>query len=141
MRNNNPFNIRKGSTRWTGALPANQQTDDMYVQFQSLDYGYRAAWKLLDSIRLRLLSKSPFTMGNVIREWIRTGSGKDPDEYIVRIMMMTGLKPNELLPQPSLDCYGKLHEFLAAMTCIECGINPADVNLDAIHKGYQMAFE
>ena len=141
LRNCNPLNIRKSSIRWTGALPTDQQTDEHYVQFKSLDYGYRAAWKMLDSIRLRLCSKLPFTMANVIREWIKLGSGKDPDEYIARIMIQTGIKPNELLPLPEQDCYGKLHEFLAAMTCLECGIEDSDVNRESIHAGHLLAFE
>ena len=137
----NPLNIRKSSIRWTGALPTEQQTDADYVQFESLDYGYRAAWKLLDSIRLRFCSRQPFTMANVVRELIKAGSGKDPDEYIVRIMIQTGIRPNELLPLPEQDCYGKLHEFLAAMTCLECGIKADDVNREAIHAGHILAFE
>ena len=101
LRNCNPLNIRKSSIRWTGALPTEKQTDELYVQFKSLDYGYRAAWK----------------------------------------MIQTGIKPNERLPLPDQDCYGKLHEFLAAMTCLECGIEDSDVNRESIHAGHLLAFE
>ena len=141
LRNNNPLNIRKGATRWTGALPASRQTDSLYVQFKTLDYGYRAAWKMLDSIRLRLGSKLPFTVVQIIREWAYAGEGKDPDQYIARLLLLTGLSPIEVLPPPSQDCYGQLHSLLAAMTCIECSIDEADVNQDAIHAGYILAFE
>ena len=42
IRNNNPLNIRHSSDRWEGARE--EQTDSAFVQFQTMAYGYRAAW-------------------------------------------------------------------------------------------------
>ena len=47
MRNNNPLNIRHSADHWQGA--AAEQQDKSFVQFESMAYGYRAAWKVLDS--------------------------------------------------------------------------------------------
>ena len=47
IRNNTPLNIRRSSDRWEGARI--EQTDPSFVQFESLAYGYRAAWKVLES--------------------------------------------------------------------------------------------
>ena len=43
LRNNNPLNIRKNSTKWQGLSAT--QTDKSFFQFTSMAYGYRAAFK------------------------------------------------------------------------------------------------
>ena len=45
IRNNNPLNIRRGKDQWKGMAEA--QNDRAFVQFKSLDYGWRAAFYLL----------------------------------------------------------------------------------------------
>ena len=47
IRNNNPLNIRRSATRWQGARE--EQKDKSFVQFKSMAYGYRAAWKILQT--------------------------------------------------------------------------------------------
>ena len=47
IRNNNPLNIRHSADRWQGAR--GEQKDKSFVQFKSMAYGYRAAWKTLQS--------------------------------------------------------------------------------------------
>ena len=47
QRNNNPLNIRRSSDKWEGARI--EQTDKSFVQFESMAYGNRAAWKVLES--------------------------------------------------------------------------------------------
>ena len=44
IRNNNPLNIRKGSS-WRGERPV--QTDPAFEEFISMEYGIRAALKLI----------------------------------------------------------------------------------------------
>ena len=44
IRNNNPLNIRHGS-KWQGLRP--EQTDKCFCQFVSMEYGLRAAFRLL----------------------------------------------------------------------------------------------
>ena len=48
IRNNNPLNIRHSADRWDGMRM--EQTDKSFVQFQSMAYGYRAAWKYWKAI-------------------------------------------------------------------------------------------
>ena len=44
LRNNNPLNIRRNNkTNWIGQC--NKQEDRSFVQFRSMPYGYRAAFK------------------------------------------------------------------------------------------------
>ena len=47
LRNNNPLNIRHSKDKWQGT--ATTQTDTAFVQLKSMAYGYRAAWKPLDT--------------------------------------------------------------------------------------------
>jgi hypothetical protein len=46
LRNNNPGNIQKSSTKYNGEIIPS--TDKTFKQFKSMDYGYRAMFKLLD---------------------------------------------------------------------------------------------
>ena len=43
FRNNNPLNIRRSKDQWKGLAEA--QTDRAFVQFKSLEYGWRAAFQ------------------------------------------------------------------------------------------------
>jgi len=47
VRNNNPANIRRGSTKWQGESAV--QTDAAFVQFITPEYGIRALSKVLDT--------------------------------------------------------------------------------------------
>ena len=52
IRNNNPLNIRHSVDQWQGA--SEEQKDKSFVQFKTMAYGYRAAWKTLQSYYDRL---------------------------------------------------------------------------------------
>ena len=68
LRNNNPLNIRRTAIRWIGARI--EQTDKSFVQFTSMAYGYRAAWKILQSYYERFCQQGkPFTVRNIISRW------------------------------------------------------------------------
>ena len=45
IRNNNPLNIRRSKDQWQGLRAV--QTDPSFCQFETLEYGWRAAFKLL----------------------------------------------------------------------------------------------
>ena len=47
IRNNNPLNIRHSADRWLGMRE--EQEDKSFVQFKSMAYGYRAAWRILQT--------------------------------------------------------------------------------------------
>ena len=79
IRNNNPLNIRRGASRWVGRREI--VTDKEFEEFTSMPFGYRAAWKLMDTYRI-----------------------------------------------------------LMAMTCVECGIRPDEVDKRSIEQGWTMAF-
>ena len=139
IRNNNPLNIRHSADRWEGARP--EQTDKSFVQFTTMEYGYRAAWKTLESYwkYFHRLPK-PFNVRNIISRWAPP-TENDTDAYIRTVLRLTSLGGNENLPQPSRGVdTERLVKLLAAMTTVECGIPYKDVDTEAIRKGFRLAF-
>ena len=57
------------------------------------------------------------------------------------MLRLSGIGGKEnLLPPSNVDGYGKLGRLIAAMTVVECGISPAQVDTEAICMGYRLAF-
>ena len=139
IRNNNPLNIRHSKDRWVGALI--NQTDKAFVQFETMAYGYRAAWKTLESYwkYFHDLPK-PFNVRNIISRWAPP-SENATESYIRTVLILSGIREKEiLLPPNQVDGYSKLSRLIAAMTVVECGIPPAQVDTEAICMGYRLAF-
>lgn len=117
-------------------------TDKEFVEFNSMAYGYRAAWRILFTYFYRFLSmKTPFTVSTIIDRW--APPTENPTKaYIDQVLKLTGLGGNERL-YPPYNEHGvwKLSGILAAMTVIECGIAPEEVDTEAIKEGYTLAFD
>ena len=139
MRNNNPLNIRHSADRWQGARI--EQTDKSFVQFVSMAYGYRAAWKLLESYWKHFKrQRQPFTVTAIINRWAPPGEN-DTDNYVRTVLRLTSLGGKENLPRPFVGiAIDKLVRLLAAMTTMECGIPYKEVDTKAIYEGYELAF-
>ena len=139
IRNNNPLNIRHSSDRWEGARI--EQTDNSFVQFESMAYGYRAAWKVLESYWKHFhRTNQYYQVPNIIARWAPT-SENDTKAYIHTVLRLSGLGGKENLPQPSRGVdTERLVKLLAAMTTVECGIPYKEVDVQAIRKGYELAF-
>ena len=139
IRNNNPLNIRHSADRWQGARL--EQTDKAFVQFISMPYGYRAAWKILESY-WKYFNDLPkgFCVRNIITRWAPP-TENDTDAYIRSVLAMSGLEGNEHFSQPSngMD-YKRLELLMRAMTTMECGIPYNEVDVEAIRMGFDMAF-
>ena len=139
MRNNNPLNIRHSADRWEGARA--EQTDKSFVQFETLAYGYRAAWKVLESYWKHSKEKrEPYTVETIIRRWAPP-TENPTDAYVRTVLSLTSLGGKEHLPRPFMGyMLEKLARLLAAMTVMECGIPLKEVDMDAIWEGYDLAF-
>ena len=138
-RNNNPLNIRHSADRWQGARA--EQTDKAFVQFESMAYGYRAAWKTLESYwkYFHDLPK-PFNVRNIISRWAPP-TENDTDNYIRTVIKLSGLGGNENFPQPSRGtAYERLELLIRAMTTMECGIPYEKVDVEAIREGFDLAY-
>lgn len=139
LRNNNPLNIRHSADRWQGARE--EQTDPSFVQFTTLAYGYRAAWKVLETYWAHFRqARRPFTVRSIVERWAPPAEN-DTDAYVRTILRLTGLGGQENLPRPRRGIHiGKLVHLLAAMTVVECGLPANEVDTDAIIEGYDLAF-
>ena len=139
LRNNNPLNIRRSTDRWQGA--AETQTDKDFVQFQSMAYGYRAAWRILNTYYKKLKErKKHFTVENIIHRWAPP-TENDTKAYIRTVLTLSGIGAQEnLLPPENVDSYHRLSKLLEAMTVMENGIRPNKVDTEAIFQGYKLAF-
>ena len=139
LRNNNPLNIRRSKDSWQGARA--EQTDKAFVQFESMAYGYRAAWKTLESYwkYFHDLPK-PFNVRNIITRWAPP-TENDTENYIRTVLKLSGLGGNESFPQPSRGTgYERLELLIRAMTTMECGVPYKDVDVEAIREGFDLAY-
>ena len=139
IRNNNPLNIRHSADQWQGARE--EQTDKSFVQFTTMAYGYRAAWRTLQSYYRRLCQQSkPFTVQHIIARWAPP-TENDTQNYIRTVLSLTSLGGKENLPQPSRGVdTERLERLLRAMTTMECGIPYKEVDTEAIREGWRLAF-
>ena len=139
IRNNNPLNIRRSKDSWQGARA--EQTDKAFVQFKTRAYGYRAAWKTLESYwkYFHDLPK-PFNVRNIISRWAPP-TENDTENYIRTVLRLSGLGGNENFPQPSRGTnYERFELLIRAMTTMECGIPYGEVDRQAVREGYALAF-
>ena len=139
LKNNNPLNIRRSADKWEGARI--EQTDKSFVQFVSMAYGYRAAWKVLDTYCLTFRrERRAYNLRNIIARWAPP-SENDTGAYVRSVVMLSGLGGNENMARPlrgrDLERTARL---IAAMTCVENGIAYKEVDWEAIWEGYDLAF-
>ena len=140
IRNNNPLNIRRGTSRWVGRRET--VTDKEFEEFISMAYGYRAAWKLMDTYRLRLRQEGKsYTLENIIHRWAPPEDGNDTTAYLRTVIRLLDYKVGgrEVLPSPTCKEGHKIFaRILAAMTCVECGIKPDEVDRESIEEGWKL---
>ena len=121
IRNNNPLNIRRSAKdQWKGLRA--QQTDVAFCQFETMDYGWRAAFYLLTRTyyhRYRL-----YTIRGIVQKWA-PAIENNTKVYIANVARLTGIDPDEPLGIPS-DKPARWMAVAAAMAIQECGPQPLD---------------
>ena len=95
IRNNNPLNIRRTGDKWRGM--AEVQTDRAFVQFKSLEYGWRAAFCLLTKTYFARYHLQ--TIRAIISRWAPE-SENNTRAYIQNVSRLTGIAPDEPLGDP-----------------------------------------
>ena len=96
IRNNNPLNIRRSRDQWKGMRM--QQTDPSFCQFESLEWGWRAAFWLLT--RNYYHKYRLFTIRAIISKWAPPCENKT-EAYIRNVCRLTGIGPDEPIGIPS----------------------------------------
>ena len=96
IRNNNPLNIRRSKNQWQGMR--REQTDPAFCQFETLDWGWRAAFKLLT--RTYYHQYRLYTIRTIISRWAPPNEN-NTRVYIENVSRLTGIAPDEPLGIPS----------------------------------------
>lgn len=117
IRNNNPLNIRKGST-WKGERPI--QTDQAFEEFVSMEWGIRAGIKLIRNHITGFNGKRPpaNTIKKLISVWA-PATENNTEAYIRTVCQQTAIGRNDLLHA------GDRRAIIAiarAMAYVECGV-------------------
>ena len=120
IRNNNPLNIRRSKDQWKGLAEA--QTDRAFVQFKSLEYGWRAAFYLLT--RTYYHKYRLYTIRTIIRRWAPSNEN-DTNAYIANVSKLTGIDPDDPIGIPS-ESPTRWIALGAAMAIQENGTNSLD---------------
>ena len=96
IRNNNPLNIRRSKDKWKGMRAV--QSDAQFVQFESLEWGWRAAFYLLT--RTYYHKYRLFTIRAIVQKWA-PAIENNTKAYIANVSRLTGIDPDEPIGIPS----------------------------------------
>ena len=96
IRNNNPLNIRRSKDKWKGLRAV--QSDASFCQFETLEWGWRAAFYLLT--RTYYHKYRLYTIRAIISKWAPPMENKT-EAYIANVSRLTGIGPDEPIGIPS----------------------------------------
>jgi len=113
IRNNNPGNIRQGTSRWQGMSAT--QPDSEYVTFDSPIYGIRAMAKLLTNYQTRYGLK---TIREIITRWAPPVENIT-ESYIANVSRIVGASPDQ-----EIDVAGSMVPLVKAIITHENGQQP-----------------
>ena len=130
IRNNNPLNIRRSKDKWKGMSA--QQTDAAFCQFESMEWGWRAAFWLLT--RTYYHTYRLFTIRAIIQKWAPPHEN-NTKAYIDNVSKLTGIAPDEPIGIPS-DQPARWLSVGAAMAIQENG--PAALDYFAMLRGWTL---
>lgn len=116
IRNNNPLNIRKGS-QWQGM--SKEQNDPSFVQFDSMQYGIRAAFKLMRNHISGFGGTRPRrnTISKLISVWAPPTENATT-KYIDFVCQSIGLQASDILDENNA---AQMIKIARAMAFVECG--------------------
>ena len=118
MRNNNPLNIIKSEKiNWQGEVKPS--TDPNFAQFETLEYGLRAALKLLRTYYTKHGCK---TITQIISRWAPETENQVV-AYIKAVSQRTGIAPDAPLPPMKQETQVLWCDIVLAMAMVECGLN------------------
>lgn len=129
IANCNPGNIRRSRVRYKGEC--HPSTDESFKQFESMEWGYRAMFILLDTYRVRYGLKT-------LREMIMRYAPPSENHtalYLDAVCEMTGIRPDERIDTRSRRV---MVPIVAAMSRIEngCAARRAEVEYGFTLTGF-----
>lgn len=137
IRNNNPLNIRKGA-RWRGLRDF--ATDKEFCEFQTMAFGFRAAFRTLITYYTKHDCK---TLEKIINRWAPPQENHTK-EYITIVRVRAKIfSASGILPDPCLKCnWPTWRRIIMAMASVETGLWPSVLEKyeTDLGKGMKMAF-
>lgn len=130
-RNNNPLNIRiNPANNWQGKVAVENNTDGVFEQFVAMEYGYRAALKLIQNY---INNNGLNTVAQIIGKWA-PNTENNTAGYIQRVIGI-----NQWTPAKMIDPYSKddMCDLAYAMAIVENG-NTILPNYTEIWSGWSM---
>ena len=112
LRNNNPLNIRISTSNWVGKRKEN--TDGVFEQFISKEYGIRAAIIL---VRRYIGEYGLNTIEKIVSRWAPSNEN-DTAKYIETVVQKSGINPDRIIKKD--DKY-TICRILFVMTYVENG--------------------
>jgi len=125
IRNNNPLNIRRGKSRWKGEVLPLKGAGGSFCQFESMEWGIRAALILLRTYAIKYHANC---IRDIITRWAPP-SENDTDAYIKNVCLWTGFGGLQRLAEEDWP------RLVRAMARQECGITLSE---DIILKGFRL---
>lgn len=96
IRNNNPLNIERNASRWKGMRRV--QTDKRFVQFETMEWGIRAAFIILRTYYRKYGCR---TLRDYISRWCPEAEmGNNTSQYINYVALKADVLPDDELPAP-----------------------------------------
>ena len=129
LRNNNPLNIRRTANLWQGL--SKEQNDPDFFQYESMAWGYRAAFVVLRTYRNRYGIN---TVERIVRRWAPEKDGNDTEYYIRKVTVLTGLERTQIVDDQDPRTMMNL---VAAMSRVENGVPARQVEVCKGWKLYQ----
>ena len=118
LRNCNPLNIIKTkNTVWLGQI--NTRKEQTFCQFSRMEYGIRAALKLL---RTYYTKYGCITLRQIISRWAPETENQ-VSAYIQTVCRLTGLKADTPLPPMAAASRIVWCDIVLAMASVECGLD------------------
>lgn len=130
-RNNNPLNIRiNQANNWLGKVAIENNTDGEFEQFVAMEYGYRAALKLIQNY---INNNGLNTVAQIIAKWAPNNENNTAG-YIQRVIGINQWTPAKVIdPQNASD----MADLVYAMAIVENG-NTILPDYTQIYKGWTM---
>jgi hypothetical protein len=91
LKNNNPGNLRIGSSAWMGKIPKSQNSDGSFEQFETWVYGVRAMTKLIRNY----IKGGTNTINKIINKYAPPSDGNNTNRYIAFLVGETGILANK----------------------------------------------
>lgn len=127
--NNNPLNIRLGTSKpWRGEIRPSR--DRSFAQFETMGYGFRAAFKLLDNYR----KNGCVSLEDFISRWAPP-SENNTRAYINAVTRRSGVADVQTLDTRHQYTMKKV---VRAMAFVENGADPSQEDIDEGWRLWQL---